>query len=100
MGKIPSKFLSDSQEVNQIQNIKFQNLTEAFFPYLKQKQAASGPQNGAVGPKSCRRRWGQTLVKAMDSWEDLDDTEFGMSCSKKPSIALLKEKKNKECLFR
>ncbi|XP_049679965.1 serine/threonine-protein kinase MAK isoform X3 [Accipiter gentilis] len=76
---------------------------QPFFPAINKisspKQAASGPQNGAVGPKSCRRRWGQTLVKAMDSWDDLDDTEFGMSCSKKPSIALLKEKKNKECLF-
>ncbi|XP_014796472.1 PREDICTED: serine/threonine-protein kinase MAK isoform X1 [Calidris pugnax] len=76
---------------------------QPFFPAINKnsspKQAATGPQNGAVGPKSCRRRWGQTLVKAVDSWDDLDDTEFGMSCSKKPSIALLKEKKNKECLF-
>ncbi|XP_074940164.1 serine/threonine-protein kinase MAK isoform X2 [Phalacrocorax aristotelis] len=75
---------------------------QPFFPTIiknsSPKQAASGSQNGA-GPKSCRRRWGQTLVKAVDSWDDLDDTEFGMSCSKKPSIALLKEKKNKECLF-
>nr|XP_009484848.1 PREDICTED: serine/threonine-protein kinase MAK isoform X1 [Pelecanus crispus] len=67
---------------------------QPFFPTIKN----SSP-NGAAGPKSCRRRWGQTLVKAVDSWDDLDDTEFGMSCSKKPSIALLKEKKNKECLF-
>ncbi|KAM9228389.1 serine/threonine-protein kinase MAK [Leptosomus discolor] len=76
---------------------------QPYFPIINKnsspKQAASGPQNGAVGPKSCRRRWGQTLVKAVDSWDDLDDTEFGMSCSKKPSIALLKEKKNKECPF-
>ncbi|XP_009984711.1 PREDICTED: serine/threonine-protein kinase MAK isoform X2 [Tauraco erythrolophus] len=76
---------------------------QPFFPIINKnsspKQAASGPQHGAVGPKSCRRRWGQTLVKAVDSWDDLDDTEFGMSCSKKPSIALLKEKKTKECLF-
>ncbi|XP_074002988.1 serine/threonine-protein kinase MAK isoform X3 [Numenius arquata] len=68
---------------------------QPFFPTINKN---SSP-NGAVGPKSCRRRWGQTLVKAVDSWDDLDDTEFGMSCSKKPSIALLKEKKNKECLF-
>ncbi|XP_074728110.1 serine/threonine-protein kinase MAK isoform X1 [Strix uralensis] len=76
---------------------------QPFFPTVNKnsppKQAASGPQNGAVGPKSCRRRWGQTSVKAVDSWDDLDDTEFGMSCSKKPSISLLKEKKNKECIF-
>ncbi|NWW52278.1 MAK kinase, partial [Pedionomus torquatus] len=74
---------------------------QPFFPTINKNSSpvTSGPQNGAVGPKSCRRRWGQTLVKAVDSWDDLDDTEFGMSCSKKPSIALLKEKKNKECLF-
>ncbi|XP_009702651.1 PREDICTED: serine/threonine-protein kinase MAK isoform X3 [Cariama cristata] len=68
---------------------------QPFFPTINKN---SSP-NGAVGPKGCRRRWGQTLVKAVDSWDDLDDTEFGMSCSKKPSIALLKEKKTKECLF-
>ncbi|XP_072707483.1 serine/threonine-protein kinase MAK isoform X3 [Ciconia boyciana] len=68
---------------------------QPFFPTINKN---SSP-NGAAGPKSCRRRWGQTLVKTVDSWDDLDDTEFGMSCSKKPSIALLKEKKNKECLF-
>ncbi|KFW68814.1 Serine/threonine-protein kinase MAK [Pygoscelis adeliae] len=74
---------------------------QPFFPTINKNSSpvTSGPQNGAAGPKSCRRRWGQTLVKAVDSWDDLDDTEFGMSCSKKPSIALLKEKKNKECLF-
>ncbi|XP_009877145.1 PREDICTED: serine/threonine-protein kinase MAK isoform X3 [Apaloderma vittatum] len=68
---------------------------QPFFPSINKN---SSP-NGATGPKSCRRRWGQTLVKAVDSWDDLDDTEFGMSCSKKPSIALLKEKKTKESLF-
>ncbi|KAI6074873.1 Serine/threonine-protein kinase MAK isoform X2 [Aix galericulata] len=76
---------------------------QPFLPTISKnsspKQAASGPQNGTVGPKSCRRRWGQTLVKAMDSWDDLDNAEFGMSCSKKPSIALLKENKNKESLL-
>ncbi|XP_064016961.1 serine/threonine-protein kinase MAK isoform X4 [Pogoniulus pusillus] len=79
-----------------------QSQAQPFFPTIKNsspKQVASDPQNGAVRPKSCRRRWGQTLVKAMDSWDDLGDTEFGMSCSKKPSIALLKEKKNKEFPF-
>ncbi|XP_039404964.1 serine/threonine-protein kinase MAK isoform X2 [Corvus cornix cornix] len=76
---------------------------QPLFPIINKnsspKQAASGPLNGVLGPKTCRRRWGQTLVKAMDSWDDLDDPEFGMSCSKKPSIALSKEKKNKEFLF-
>ncbi|KAJ7415238.1 Serine/threonine-protein kinase MAK [Willisornis vidua] len=75
---------------------------QPFFPTISKNSSPkqnSGPLNVALGPKSCRRRWGQTLVKAMDSWDDLDDPEFGMSCSKKPSIALLKEKKNKEFIF-
>ncbi|XP_014734257.1 PREDICTED: serine/threonine-protein kinase MAK isoform X2 [Sturnus vulgaris] len=76
---------------------------QPLFPNINKnsppKQAANGPLNGVVGPKTCRRRWGQTLVKAVDSWDELDDPEFGMSCSKKPSIALLKEKKNKEFPF-
>ncbi|NXV74138.1 MAK kinase, partial [Atlantisia rogersi] len=84
----------------QVQNQQ-QPQTQPFFPTITKTSSlvTSGPQNGAVGPKSYRRRWGQTLLKTVDSWDDLDDTEFGMSCSKKPSIALLKEKKTKECLF-
>ncbi|NXP45536.1 MAK kinase, partial [Heliornis fulica] len=84
----------------QVQNQQ-QPQAQLFFPTINKNSSlvTSGPQNGAVGPKSCRRRWGQSLFKTVDSWDDLDDTEFGMSCSKKPSIALLKEKKTKECLF-
>ncbi|NWU70634.1 MAK kinase, partial [Pterocles burchelli] len=78
-----------------------QRQAQPFFPTINKNSSpvTPGPQNGTIGPKSCRRRWGQTSLKAVDSWDDLDDTEFGMSSSKKPSIALLKEKKNKECLF-
>ncbi|NWV00398.1 MAK kinase, partial [Upupa epops] len=80
---------------------KQQPQAQPFFPAIVKNSSPviSSHQNGVVRPKSCRRRWGQTLVKAMDSWDDLDGTEFGMSCSKKPSITLLKEKKTKECLF-
>ncbi|NXX13688.1 MAK kinase, partial [Podargus strigoides] len=79
---------------------KQQQQAQPFFPAINKNSSpvTSGPQNGAAGPKSYRRRWGQASIKAGDSWDDLDDAEFGMSCSKKPSIALLKEKKNKECL--
>ncbi|NXI41056.1 MAK kinase, partial [Galbula dea] len=77
------------------QQVPKQQQPQPFFPTIMKNSSpvTGGPQNGAVYPKSCRRRWGQTLVKAVDSWDDLDDTEFGISCSKKPSIALLKEKK-------
>ncbi|NXD76130.1 MAK kinase, partial [Halcyon senegalensis] len=75
--------------------------TQPFFPAILKNSSpvTSDPKNAAVRPKTCRRRWGQTTIKAVDSWDDLDDTEFGMSCSKKPSIALVKEKKTKECHF-
>lgn len=53
-----------------------------------------------MGMKNNRRRWGQTMLKAMDSWDDFDDTEFGISYFKKPSIVVLNEKKTKESLFR
>ncbi|NXS55487.1 MAK kinase, partial [Brachypteracias leptosomus] len=84
------------------QQVPKQQQPQPFFPTLVKNSSpvTSGPQNAAVRPKTCRRRWGQTMVKTVDSWDDLDDAEFGMSCSKKPSIALLKEKKTKEYLFR
>ncbi|XP_060100193.1 serine/threonine-protein kinase MAK isoform X2 [Heteronotia binoei] len=75
---------------------------QLFFPAIKNsspKQTAIGPSNGTVGLKTCRRRWGQTVLKAMDSWDDLEDAEFGISYSKKPSITTVNEKKTKETLF-
>ncbi|XP_015268274.1 PREDICTED: serine/threonine-protein kinase MAK [Gekko japonicus] len=76
---------------------------QSFFPAINKnaspKQTAIGPSNGAVGLKNCRRRWGQTVLKTMDSWDDFEDAEFGISYSKKPSIATVNEKKTKESLF-
>lgn len=71
-----------------------------FWLLSKQKQTAVGPSNSATGLKNCRRRWGHTILKTMDSWDDFDDSEFGISYSKKPSITMLSEKKAKESLFR
>ncbi|XP_062985841.1 serine/threonine-protein kinase MAK [Elgaria multicarinata webbii] len=80
-----------------------QQQPHSFLPAINKnsspKQVAIGPSNSAVGLKNCRRRWGQTMLKTMDSWDDFDDTEFGISYSKKPSIAMLSEKKTKESLF-
>nr|XP_035926982.1 serine/threonine-protein kinase MAK isoform X1 [Halichoerus grypus] len=56
--------------------------------------------NGALGHKSSRRRWGQTLFKSGDSWEELEDCDLGASHSKKPSMSVFKEKRKKDSPFR
>nr|XP_020652767.1 serine/threonine-protein kinase MAK isoform X2 [Pogona vitticeps] len=80
-----------------------QQQSQSFLPAINKnstpKQIATGPSNGAVGLKNCRRRWGQTILKTMDSLDDFDGAEFGISHSKKPSITALSEKKTKESLF-
>ncbi|XP_042320815.1 serine/threonine-protein kinase MAK isoform X6 [Sceloporus undulatus] len=80
-----------------------QQQPQPFLPAISKnsppKPVVTGPSTGAVGLKNCRRRWGQTVLKTMDSWDDFDDAEFGISYSKKPSIAMSKERKTKESLF-
>ncbi|XP_037700047.1 serine/threonine-protein kinase MAK isoform X3 [Choloepus didactylus] len=56
--------------------------------------------NGTLGHKSARRRWGQTVFKSGDSWEEFDEYDFGASHSKKPSMGVLKEKRKKDSPFR
>uniref|UniRef100_A0A8D0H3W1 non-specific serine/threonine protein kinase n=1 Tax=Sphenodon punctatus TaxID=8508 RepID=A0A8D0H3W1_SPHPU len=113
-GKTPPQSLSkpNQQPLQQIQlpqntinqQQSKQQQPQPFLPTITKisspKQATIGPVNGEVGLKNGRRRWGQTVLKTMDSWDDFDDTEFGISYSKKPSIVVLKEKKTKESLFR
>ncbi|XP_074127591.1 serine/threonine-protein kinase MAK isoform X6 [Sminthopsis crassicaudata] len=70
---------------------------EPLFPSIIKN--ASPKHNVAVGHKSGRRRWGQTVFKTGDSWEDIDDSDFGVSHSKKPSISVPKEKKKKDLTF-
>ncbi|MBN3279611.1 MAK kinase, partial [Polyodon spathula] len=61
---------------------------------------AAGNENSIVGSKSGRRRWGQTILKTSDSWDEFDDSDIGVSYSKKCSIGSMKEKINEESLFR
>uniref|UniRef100_A0A8C9UM05 non-specific serine/threonine protein kinase n=1 Tax=Spermophilus dauricus TaxID=99837 RepID=A0A8C9UM05_SPEDA len=56
--------------------------------------------NGPLAHKSARRRWGQTILKAGDSWEEFEDCDFGASHSKKPSMAVFKEKRKKDSPLR
>ncbi|KAH0617927.1 hypothetical protein JD844_016689 [Phrynosoma platyrhinos] len=80
-----------------------QQQPQSFLPAINKnsslKPMVTGPSKDAVGLKNCRRRWGQTVLKTMDSWDDFDDAEFGVSYSKKPSITMLKGRKTKESLF-
>ncbi|XP_069014036.1 serine/threonine-protein kinase MAK-like [Embiotoca jacksoni] len=55
--------------------------------------AATGAENGAFGSRTGRRRWGQTSFKLLDSWDDGDDADAGVSISKKPTINSLKNSK-------
>ncbi|MGH0151201.1 UNVERIFIED_CONTAM: hypothetical protein FKN15_024243 [Acipenser sinensis] len=64
------------------------------------KPAAAGNENSIVGSKSGRRHWGQTILKTSDSWDEFDDSDIGVSYSKKSSIGSMKEKVNEESLFR
>nr|XP_045722336.1 serine/threonine-protein kinase MAK isoform X2 [Mirounga angustirostris] len=56
--------------------------------------------SGTLGHKSSRRRWGQTVFKSGDSWEEFEDCDLGASHSKKPSMSVFKEKRKKDSPFR
>ncbi|XP_012872111.1 PREDICTED: serine/threonine-protein kinase MAK isoform X2 [Dipodomys ordii] len=68
------------------------------FPSIIPNVAAAPA--GTLGHKNGRRRWGQTVLKSCDSWEDLEDWDYGASHSKKPSMTVLKEKRRKDSPFR
>ncbi|XP_042164172.1 serine/threonine-protein kinase MAK isoform X2 [Oncorhynchus tshawytscha] len=57
-----------------------------------QKATPAGCENTMSGFRNGRRRWGQTSVKAADTWDEVDDSDLGISFSKKPSIASLRDK--------
>ncbi|XP_029611467.1 serine/threonine-protein kinase MAK isoform X7 [Salmo trutta] len=57
----------------------------------------TGSENSAaVGLKSGRRRWGQTVVKATESWDESEPSETSVSHSKKPSLGSEEEKGPKD----
>uniref|UniRef100_A0A3Q1BV80 non-specific serine/threonine protein kinase n=1 Tax=Amphiprion ocellaris TaxID=80972 RepID=A0A3Q1BV80_AMPOC len=49
-------------------------------------------QNSVSVTRTGRRRWGQTSFKSVDSWDDGDDADAGVSISKKPTITSLKNR--------
>ncbi|XP_060920485.1 serine/threonine-protein kinase MAK isoform X8 [Labrus mixtus] len=52
-----------------------------------------GGGGGAAVLKSGRRRWGQTVTKTSDSWEESDPSEMSVSNSKKPSLGNTEEER-------
>ncbi|XP_078270249.1 serine/threonine-protein kinase MAK isoform X5 [Rhinoraja longicauda] len=55
------------------------------------QRPAKGSENNALGFKSGRRRWGQIAMKTMDSWDDFDSSDFGVSFTKKATVGPPKE---------
>ncbi|XP_022622053.1 serine/threonine-protein kinase MAK isoform X5 [Seriola dumerili] len=63
------------------------------------KAALLGSENNVGGGsmgilKSSRRRWGQTVAKTSDSWEESDHSEPTASNSKKPSLGNAEEERS------
>ncbi|XP_042283448.1 serine/threonine-protein kinase MAK-like isoform X1 [Thunnus maccoyii] len=46
----------------------------------------TGAENSVTGVRTGRRRWGQTSIKSVDSFDSVDDADAGASISKKPTI--------------
>ncbi|XP_010621154.1 serine/threonine-protein kinase MAK isoform X3 [Fukomys damarensis] len=64
---------------------------QTLFPSLSRHGPAK--PMGTLGHKTARRRWGQAVFRSGDSWEEFEDSDFGASHSKKPSIGVFKEKR-------
>ncbi|XP_070100182.1 serine/threonine-protein kinase MAK isoform X4 [Equus caballus] len=75
-----------------------QKQPQTLFPSIVKNPPAKA--NGALGHKSGRRRWGQTVFKSGEGWEEFEDCDFGASHSKKPSMGVFKEKRKKDSPFR
>ncbi|XP_022613902.1 serine/threonine-protein kinase MAK-like [Seriola dumerili] len=56
------------------------------------RAAATGAENAVSRVRTGRRRWGQTSFKSVDSWDEGDDKDAGVSISKKPTISSLKDR--------
>lgn len=67
-------------------------ITKWSLHYSLQRVAATGAENSVYGVRTGRRRWGQTSFKSVDSWDDGDDADAGVSISKKPTISSLNDR--------
>ncbi|KAM9839250.1 serine/threonine-protein kinase MAK [Aulostomus maculatus] len=87
---------SRNQQQQPLQQIPLPQLGSKPASLSHVKAASLGSENsvgaGGMGVlKSGRRRWGQTVAKTSDSWEDSDHSETAASNSKKPSLGNAEE---------
>ncbi|XP_023613179.1 serine/threonine-protein kinase MAK isoform X3 [Myotis lucifugus] len=75
-----------------------QKQPQTLFPSIVRNMPTK--PSSILGHKSMRRRWGQTVFKSGDSWEDFEDGDFGTSQTKKPSMSVFREKRRKDSPFR
>ncbi|XP_065805102.1 serine/threonine-protein kinase MAK isoform X6 [Labrus bergylta] len=68
-------------------------LSNAKAASLGSENSVGGGGGGAGVLKSGRRRWGQTVTKTSDSWEESDPSEMSASISKKPSLGNTEEER-------
>uniref|UniRef100_A0A3Q3GKC6 non-specific serine/threonine protein kinase n=1 Tax=Labrus bergylta TaxID=56723 RepID=A0A3Q3GKC6_9LABR len=68
-------------------------LSNAKAASLGSENSVGGGGGGAGVLKSGRRRWGQTVTKTSDSWEESDPSEMSASNSKKPSLGNTEEER-------
>ncbi|MBZ3886297.1 Serine/threonine-protein kinase MAK [Sciurus carolinensis] len=98
---LPLQSIQPPQDVNLQQPPKQESQPrppQTLFPSIVKSLPAK--PNGTLAHKSARRRWGQTILKAGDSWEEFEDCDFGASHSKKPSMGAFKEKRKKDSPLR
>ncbi|XP_023181628.1 serine/threonine-protein kinase MAK isoform X8 [Xiphophorus maculatus] len=73
---------------------KTEGISHAKATSMGSENAAGGSGMGLL--KSGRRRWGQAVSKASDSWDESDQSETAASNSKKPSLGTTEEDRKQE----
>ncbi|XP_071402885.1 serine/threonine-protein kinase MAK isoform X3 [Centroberyx affinis] len=96
-----SKASSSSSRLHQqpLQQIPLPQEEGKLGGHSQTKAVSLGSENsvgggGTGGLKSGRRRWGQTVARTSDSWEESDPSETAASHSKKPSLGNAEEERS------
>ncbi|KAL1006389.1 hypothetical protein UPYG_G00071760 [Umbra pygmaea] len=98
-GHLPKASIRQNQATQQplLQIPPTEHQTGLTSPSGQKPAAVVVPENSAAGGlKSGRRRWGQTLVKASESWDESEPSDTSVSHSKKPSLGSEEEKGHKD----